>query len=459
MLQEYEGKLAFTTDVWMFLNHHLFIALCMHLEHKDELLSMVLNVMELAKLHMEVHLVSAFAEVLEEFGINEKEVHITCDNASNNDKMIKELVELLLGFDGERSHVRCFLHVLSLIVKALLHEFNSSKPTTRRSATRARGKPAEDDNADAEEDEEDDNNATDDLDPLREMTEKEQKQFEKDIRLVKLAIVKVFKDATLYFSHHDTPNLVHVIPVMDCIEETLMDASHGVKYSNAIAVACGLAKNILDKYYSLTDGSATYRIAMILHPRYKLSYFRKLKWTKGWQQTVHKLVKQEYANTYAGRFDGSQDKPESNADDSSRPNSPSQSSTYENNNSEGAWVDVDPSDDGRNLFNILDDFDADPDEDIRDKLEHYLTAPTQKVTDVIQWWKDRQGIYPNLSRMAIDYLTIPATSIDVERLFSHGQLILSHVRSRLSAQTMRAILCVGSWSVLNLVKPEEDLLA
>ena len=47
---------------------------------------------------------------------------------------------------------------------------------------------------------------------------------------------------------------------------------------------------------------------------------------------------------------------------------------------------------------------------------------------------------------------VTATSIDVERLFSHGCLLLSHVRSQLSAQSMCALLCLGTWSQLNLVK-------
>ena len=49
---------------------------------------------------------------------------------------------------------------------------------------------------------------------------------------------------------------------MDHVEETLTDASRDAKYSTAVQVACGLAKKTLDKYYSLTDESATYRIAM-----------------------------------------------------------------------------------------------------------------------------------------------------------------------------------------------------
>jgi hypothetical protein len=60
--------------------------------------------------------------------------------------------------------------------------------------------------------------------------------------------------------------------------------------------------------------------------------------------------------------------------------------------------------------------------------------------------------------MALDYLTIPATSTDVERLFSRGHLLLSHVRSRISAQSTHALLCLGSWSQLNLVK-ENDVRA
>ena len=73
--------------------------------------------------------------------------------------------------------------------------------------------------------------------------------------------------------------------------------------------------------------------------------------------------------------------------------------------------------------------------------------------------------------MALDYLSIPgkfqfsfdklivllniiilATSIDVEQLFSHGRLLLSHTCSHLSVQTTRALLCLGSWSLAGLVK-------
>jgi hypothetical protein len=45
--------------------------------------------------------------------------------------------------------------------------------------------------------------------------------------------------------------------------------------------------------------------------------------------------------------------------------------------------------------------------------------------------------------------------VDVERVFSRGRLVLSHVRSRLGVQSTRALLCLGEWSKLGYVKDED----
>lgn len=55
------------------------------------------------------------------------------------------------------------------------------------------------------------------------------------------------------------------------------------------------------------------------------------------------------------------------------------------------------------------------------------------------------------------FVFLVATSVDVERVFSRGRLVLSHVRSRLSAQSTRALICLGSWSVKGLVKDSDAL--
>lgn len=42
------------------------------------------------------------------------------------------------------------------------------------------------------------------------------------------------------------------------------------------------------------------------------------------------------------------------------------------------------------------------------ELDRYLEEPREKkVKDVIRWWYERRETYPVLSRMALDYLSIP----------------------------------------------------
>ena len=79
--------------------------------------------------------------------------------------------------------------------------------------------------------------------------------------------------------------------------------------------------------------------------------------------------------------------------------------------------------------------------------------------------------------MALDYLTIPgaylnevqlsssnvliflvwklATSVNVEQVFSQGQIVLSHLHSQLSVQTMQALMCLGAWSCQGFVKDRD----
>ncbi|EIW56608.1 uncharacterized protein TRAVEDRAFT_127060, partial [Trametes versicolor FP-101664 SS1] len=42
---------------------------------------------------------------------------VTCDNAENNTTMLKEMHVLVPKFRGDRVRVRCFGHVLNLVVK------------------------------------------------------------------------------------------------------------------------------------------------------------------------------------------------------------------------------------------------------------------------------------------------------------------------------------------------------
>lgn len=45
--------------------------------------------------------------------------------------------------------------------------------------------------------------------------------------------------------------------------------------------------------------------------------------------------------------------------------------------------------------------------DLRSELSRYLSTDVEHVTDALSWWNEHRDIYPRLSRMALNYLTIP----------------------------------------------------
>lgn len=59
--------------------------------------------------------------------------------------------------------------------------------------------------------------------------------------------------------------------------------------------------------------------------------------------------------------------------------------------------------------------------------------------------------------MARDVLAVPATSVDVERLFSQGRNAISHNRHRLSAQTITDIMFCRSAVIRNTEKLNASL--
>lgn len=52
---------------------------------------------------------------------------LTCDNASNNDKMVEILEVLIDDFPGAANQIRCFLHIINLVVKSIIKQFDLPK--------------------------------------------------------------------------------------------------------------------------------------------------------------------------------------------------------------------------------------------------------------------------------------------------------------------------------------------
>ncbi|EPS98700.1 hypothetical protein FOMPIDRAFT_1126015 [Fomitopsis schrenkii] len=95
------------------------------------------------------------------------------------------------------------------------------------------------------------------------------------------------------------------------------------------------------------------------------------------------------------------------------------------------------------------------------ELDHYLAAePDPMIDNALVWWslRERRTTYPALLHMASCYLTIPSTSVGVKRLFSKGQIIVTHLCNGLSAASICALICLNNWSPLGFVR-DTDVLA
>jgi hypothetical protein len=107
---------------------------------------------------------------------------------------------------------------------------------------------------------------------------------------------QLYKNATLYFSQ-DNASIAAVIPAMDCLSSSL-DPTTKQRYHPAIVAAMKLAQKKMDRYYSLTDSSAIYRIAMVLHPGMKLKYFKQREWEEEWVEQAENMVCEEFISVY-----------------------------------------------------------------------------------------------------------------------------------------------------------------
>jgi len=127
----------------------------------------------------------------------------------------------------------------------------------------------------------------------------------------------------------------------------------------------------------------------------------------------------------------------------------------------------------KNIFDNLPSLQAPKLAELHGKLDKYLSTDPEHVTDALAWWYKHKHVYPSLHQMVLDYLSIPgkleylnvgnfldhelllATSVDVERTFSQGRLLLSHIRNWLCVQSTRALLCLGIWSEMGYVKDKD----
>lgn len=175
----------------------------------------------------------------------------------------------------------------------------------------------------------------------------------------------------------------------------------------------------LQEYIDLLDDSPAYWIAMILHPGYQTRWMEK--YLPGYRVDYHiATFKQCFQEQYAVE--------EVPADP-------------------GTIMGGMESQEGQGSNSFLSGFHS-HDEDVNyheDEVTEYLSSRSKKVVKPLEWWKAHAQQYPRLSRMAFDYLSIPAMSAECERLFSRAKHCVGYQRHSLHADSINMLQCVKNW--------------
>ncbi|KJZ68294.1 hypothetical protein HIM_12315 [Hirsutella minnesotensis 3608] len=119
-LRNTPGQIHIAIDGWRSRNRHaLHGVVCFYVDQHGNQFKLVLGLPELKVAHSGDHVAEQILEIIDSFDIRDKVGYLTLDNAGNMDTAA-ESIATALGFGSKRRRVRCFGHVLNLVVKALL---------------------------------------------------------------------------------------------------------------------------------------------------------------------------------------------------------------------------------------------------------------------------------------------------------------------------------------------------
>lgn len=194
-----------------------------------------------------------------------------------------------------------------------------------------------------------------------------------------------------------------------------------------------------DKYWG--DYSVILSFAVILDPRYKLQFLRKLYSMMVIPEEVESMVRNVYKEFIEMfKFYAS----------SATPSFSTSSSSLRSTSSSQPQPRSSPS--KFNANSIYEQFDADFAQicDGESECETYINLPLRgrvphEKFDILIYWKDQSITFPCLSKMAKDILAIPITSVASESSFSVGSRIFNKWRSRLIPKHVEPLVTTKNW--------------
>ena len=74
------------------------------------------------------------------------------------------------------------------------------------------------------------------------------------------------------------------------------------------------------------------------------------------------------------------------------------------------------------------------------ELRLYMDEPVDAKVDSVQYWQFAQSRYPMLTKIAFALISIPATSVPCERMFSRAGFLVDDLRSSLKPENVNQMI-------------------
>lgn len=217
-----------------------------------------------------------------------------------------------------------------------------------------------------------------------------------------------------------------VLPIMEFLLEYLKEGRIKHTEDKFLGPCCEAGWQKLEKYYNKTGESCAYIAAVVLVPSQKWEFFEKgVDWRDSWLQdskrAVKKLWQEEYKDKQVPHIQ------------LQRPQGDTDSETPENRFK--TW-----SQKHTKVLEVIDEYD-------RYCREPVIEMDPDNPFDPRKWWIEttQRKMFPNLLQMALDLLSIPAMSAEVERLFSSCKISITDRRNRIGIDAVQAIEFLKNW--------------
>jgi hAT family C-terminal dimerisation region/Protein of unknown function (DUF 659)/Domain of unknown function (DUF4413) len=420
------GKVSITTDIWSSIKNEGFLGITIHFIDKNWVLKhFTLDLFRFKGSHTGQSIANEIYKIIEEFGLQNRVISMTTDNASNMTACAKALEN---KFDHTFIHYRCVAHILNLIVTAGLNVINTPIKKLRKliKAIRKSSKL---------------------LEELENLAKLDEKKFLRPImdcktrwnftycminracilkENIQMLLVRYpnlndymlfdtewelfhdldqfleqFNIATLDLSTQSYPTIAYSRVILLSIEIELNTNRGDECLLNNVIISM---KDKFNYYYEILKEST--HIAAFLDPRYKNYCFPNMSETNILLPIQRNLESQPLISNRPARMSIFLQKLQAT----------------------------------RNTEYIVDD----------EVKKYWNSNSAEEGVKPLEWWKTHCTEYPNLSKLALDYLCIQASSVPCEQLFSIAGQVLCKSRNRLTGESVRACICLRSWILENI---------